>query len=127
VLYNWLKLFAVGSIAMFMKRRWKGLLSVSILLSATWIAHSEYLAYKLAIEDPTFIGIAYTLKWVATITILMSYFFHLKYLSPTQSEESLPMGNIQLQGDGFDSIRQKKKLKSTAQQLIDSKPDDDTE
>ena len=127
MLYNWLKLLAVGSLALFLKRRWKGLVTVSILLSATWITHSEYLAYKLAIGDPTYVGLAYTLKWVATTIILISYFFHIRYLTPTQTEDSLLRGEMRLQGDGFDSIRQKAILKSTTQQLIDSKPDDDTE
>ena len=103
------------------------MLVVILLVSVTWMAHSEYLAYKTAIADPSFIGLAYTLKWLATGTILVSYFIHLRFLRSTQSKETSTIENIQVQGDGFDAIRGKAKLMSTTQQMIDSKPDDNIE
>lgn len=126
MIYNWLKLIAFGSLVLFIRRRWKGMLTVFLLLSATWIAHSEYLAYKLAVEETSYIGIAFAMKWFVSIAIVGAYAARL-YLTPTtESLKNQPTITIQNQNDGFDGIRKKSVLRSKAQQIIDGKSHDNS-
>ncbi len=126
MIYNWLKLVAVGSLVFFIRRRWKGMLSVVILLSATWLAHSEYLSYKMAVEETSNIGIAFVMKWLVSVSIVGAYAAHLYLTTTAESLENQPTISIQNQNDGFDGIRQKAVLRSKAQQIIDGKSHDNS-
>lgn len=100
------------------------MLTVFLLLSTTWIAHSEYLAYKLAVEETSYIGIAFAIKWFVSIVIVGAYAAHLYLVLPTESLKNQPAKTVQNKNDGFDGIRQKTVLRSKAQQIIDGKSHD---
>ena len=130
MIYNWLKIIAAGSLFLFLKRRWKSLLIVAALISSFWIGHTEYLAYKSAINDISNIGLSYITKWIAISSTIAIYLVSI-YVAPQleamkqdKTQSSNGFTENAPQHDGFDSIRSKNILRSKAQQIIESKQND---
>lgn len=123
-MYNWLKIGALIATARFLKPRLKGLL----VLIAFWIVvrflHSEYLSYVELSGDTQYLVTAALSKIILYLLAFVIYIFTVerKILALTKQEidakqiQEHPAG----EDDGFDFLRQKKKLQSPAEHLLQS-------
>jgi len=121
-MYNWLKIGALIATGRFLKPRFKGL----VLLIAFWFLmsflHGEYRDYvELSGDTAHLISIALG-KIAFYILGFLVYVFTVekKILNRTQKdiEQTLEKNNPSHGDDGFDFLRQKKKLRSPAEQLL---------
>lgn len=124
-MYNWLKIGALIATGRFLKPRFKGL----VLLMAFWFLvsflHSEYRDY-VALSGDTAHLIGMALGKIALYVLGFAVYVlavERKILNRTQKdiERTLEQENPTHRDDGFDFLRQKKKLRSPAEQLLEKK------
>lgn len=122
-MYNWLKIGAMIAAARFLKPRLKGLL----VLIAFWIVvrfmHSEYLSYVELSQDTAFLIQATFIKIGLYLLSFVIYLLTVERRILTRTEKEIEAKQIREhpagEDDGFDFLRQKKKLQSPAEQLLD--------
>lgn len=111
----------------FIWTRYKRLIiSTTFLFAYLWFvgfAHAEYLNYasKQALDD---VGHSFFIKWIALAIGIGCYFlFH--FLSPSDKQAKQNPATTPQPGeaDPFDAIRQKEKLRSRAEIIIDDNKD----
>jgi len=130
MLNNLLKMTAITLI---WKKYRRGIVAIAILIAYCWlvaIIHQDYLSYRaLAGSDDT-LGLSFILKWLAWLVGFAVYFFydsdpakaaaqrpvaHSDNNIHTDASDQPPRGDT----DAFSAIRDKKKLRSKADVVID--------
>ena len=122
LMYNWLKIGAFIVAGRFLKPRLKGLL----VLVAFWLVvnflHGEYRSYVELSGDTQYLVTAalskiglYVLGFaVYVVTVERKILRHTEQEIQAKQVQERPVG----QDDGFDFLRQKKKLQGSAEQLL---------
>ena len=121
-MYNWLKIGAFIVAGRFLKPRLKGLLVLIAFWFVVNFLHGEYLSYVELSGDTVFLIRAALIKIGLYILAFAVYVFTVerKILKRTAKEietkqiQERPAG----EDDGFDFLRQKKKLRTPADQLL---------
>lgn len=121
-MYNWLKIGAFIMAGRFLKPRFKGLLVLIVFWFLVSFLHGEYVSYVELSGDTAFIIRAALIKIGLYVLGFALYIFTVerKILNRTQHEIEAKhqLEHTDTQDDGFDFIRQKKKLQSPADQLL---------
>ena len=115
-------------------KRYKSVIISTLLLFVYfWLIgmlHDDYLSYTELNQDPAHLGLSYIVKWLAFFIGVMVYlWFHIFFprlkkprSTPTiQKEASKPLNPTET--DPFAEIRQRKKLRSRADFIIDKQKD----
>jgi hypothetical protein len=121
-MYNWLKIGAFIVAGRFLKPRLKGLLVLIVFWLVINFLHGEYISYVELSGDTGFLISAALIKIGLYMIAFAVYVFTVerKILKRTAKEietkqvQERPAG----EDDGFDFLRQKKKLQSPAEQLL---------
>lgn len=99
----------------------------TFLLLLVVVLHSEYIAYcDVSASISCNASLSYILKWGGILTIVLVAIALLKLRFPQQTSLKVidnPHRVIQPKSDAFDVIRNKAKLSSRGDRLIQSKPD----
>lgn len=99
----------------------------SPLVLLIFVLHSEYIAYCNISDTKTCaIGLSFTFKWIGILSIILVAIVLSKYKHPAPSSAHEQITRTRLRNpqksDGFDEIRNKKRLLSRGDILILSKP-----
>jgi len=123
-----LKFTLVSSLLIWLKPRWRGLLSLCITVALVHILHGEYLGYVELSGDRSLLVWSYVIKWAALTAAVLAYLF-LVLLGPKKNSAGAPkargaqgarVDSIQ-DDDGFDFLRNKAHLQSRADMIITRK------
>lgn len=122
-MYNWLKVGALIVTGRFLKPRWKGLLGLLVFWLAVSFLHGEYRSYVELSGNTDYVITAALTKIGLYILGFLVYIITVerKILRRTAREieakqlRERPAG----QDDGFDFLRQKNKLRGSADQLLE--------
>lgn len=119
---NLLKIGALVVTGRFLKPRLKGLIALIIFwLLVRWL-HAEYISYVELSTDTSFLWQASLLKIILYVFGFVVYFFSVERLLLLQGkiaqEEKLIKTHIEGDDDGFNFLREKKKLQSKSDQLL---------
>jgi len=89
-----------------LRTRYKGLFFLFITLAIIFYAHNEYVNWANVTGNVGFLGYSYILKNILLVLVVLIYFI----ITIKQSIASR---------DGFDSLRKKEKLTSSAERILD--------
>lgn len=119
---NLLKIGALVVTGRFLKPRLKGLLALIVFWFVVRLLHAEYIRYVELSTDTSFLWQASLLKIALYVLGFIIYFLlverRLLLQSKIQQEESLIQSHIEGSDDGFNFLREKKKLESKSDQLL---------
>ena len=87
-----------------------------VVILATIYFHNEYLKWSDLTNNKEFIGLSFIIKNFLLIVAVAVYFILVRIQSLKNNVEIEQKKQI---GDGFDKFREKKKLKTKAQQILD--------
>ena len=121
-MYNWLKVGALIVTGRFLKPRWKGLILLVVFWFVVSFLHGEYRSYVELSGNTEYVISAALSKIGLYVLGFLVYVFTVerRILKRTAKEitikqiEERPAG----EDDGFDFLRQKKKLRGSAEQLL---------
>ena len=125
-----LKFTLVSSALLWLRPRWRGLLVLACAVLLIHVLHSEYLEYVLLSSNDTNLVLSYGIKWAALLVVATTYVaFLLSGASPShrrRNEAAAPPEKRRVDtapaDDGFDFLRNKKRLQSRAEKVIAAKP-----
>ena len=118
-------------ISIWLKPRWKGMLSVFLIIIGISLAQSEYIDYLSLVNDFTYAGWSYLGKWAAILLAVVGYYFFIEVsIKKVANEKSNPTSKPRSadkaiakrsakRNDGFDFLREKKELKSRSQKILE--------
>jgi len=115
-------------LGMWIKPRFKGLMTLSAAVLLIWILHNEYIAYLILQEDFSSAGISYLAKWTSIIALALVYYLAIerriasKLASTQRTENTQERNNGTDNGeadDGFNYLRTKRKLKSKSDKILE--------
>ena len=115
-------------LGMWIKPRFKGLMTLSAAVLLIWILHNEYIAYLTLQEDFSSAGISYLAKWTSIIALALVYYLAIerriasKLASTQRTENTQERSNGTDNGeadDGFNYLRTKRKLKSKSDKILE--------
>ena len=89
-----------------LRTRYKGLFVLFITLAIIFYAHKEYVSWANVTGNVSYLGYSYILKNVLLVLVILIYFI----ITIKRSIASR---------DGFDSLRKKEKLTSSAERILD--------
>ena len=119
---NLLKIGALVVTGRFLKPRLKGLLVLIVFWFVIRLLHAEYISYVELSTDTSFLWQASLLKITLYVLGFVVYFFvverRLLLQSKIEQEEKLIETHIEGNDDGFNFLREKKKLESKSDQLL---------
>ena len=120
-----LKVAVFAALVRFLNLRWRSLLAVAFGIAVALLAHAEYLSYVELTDDTTYLFKSYWYKWAVIMLVVLLYTLtvELRLRKPkmdTEEEffptpEKLTDNN---QDDGFDFIRQKERLMTRGERLL---------
>jgi len=123
-------LLKVTALSLIWKKYRAGIVATVILITYCWliaIIHQDYLSYRELAGSGDSLGLSFVLKWLAWLAGFTVYFFYdsdpvNKTAEPAKSASRISCSDDKPQGgetDPFTAIRNKKKLRSKADVLID--------
>lgn len=136
-----LRFTLVSSALLWLRPRWRGLLALASAVLLVHLLHGEYLGYVELSGNSDFLVWSYLVKWVALILSVTAYVVLAVYgLKPggksvpvrqggtaalkresTDPSGTLPAAAAEPADDGFDFLRNKKKLENRADKVIAAK------
>ena len=113
LLYQILKAGAVIQAWRWLRPRLIGLVVLILTILVVLVAHSEYLSYVARTEDTQYLLMSYLLKWGSLLLAILIYVIYAwvakRNARARAANTSLPTEPL---GDGFDFLRNKRKLDS---------------
>ena len=115
-------------LGMWIKPRFKGLMTLFATVLLIWILHNEYIAYLTLQEDFSSAGISYVAKWSSIIALALVYYLAIERRIATKLASAQKAENTQEHknstenseaDDGFDFLRTKRKLKSKSDKILE--------
>lgn len=125
-----LKFTLFTSLWMWLRPRWRGLLALIVFIGLVTLGHGEYLDYVKLSGDSSFLIWSYAVKWLLIATGLLMYFLLVvMWPKPRKASEGRSAGGKgqaatsggKPEDDGFDFLRNKKRLQTRAEKLLDEK------
>ncbi len=113
-----IKLLVATSIYRWAKPKFKSLVILLSIVLLTLYLHSEYLDWSDRTNNEKYIGLSYIIKNLLLFLSLGFYLLLLRIQYLKSTEEITQEKQI---GDGFDKFRNKDKLKTKSQQILDNK------
>ena len=113
-MYNWLKAGAFIAAGHFLKHRIKGLSLLAAFWLIVWLLHGEYTSYVELSGDTAYLVHASLIKIGLYVVALLVYLFAVEGKVRRRSKSKAASKD-----DGFDFLRDKKKLRSRAEQLLE--------
>ncbi|MFT4517922.1 MAG: hypothetical protein ACI9JM_000299 [Halioglobus sp.] len=123
-----LKFTLVSSVLLWLRPRWRGLLSLSVFVILVHIFHGEYLDYVALSDDQSLLVWSFVIKWFALLGSIIAYFVFavagFKFGASGGDHSSAQGDGTKSQvsggsaGDGFDFLRQKEKLQSRSEKVL---------
>ena len=120
-----LKVTLISSLLLWLRPRWRGLLTLSVSVVLVHVLHGEYLGYVELSGNDAFLVWSFVLKWLALLCAVTVYL--VMTLSSSRGEQS-GEGHRRIKGpassppegedDGFEFLRRKKNLDSRAEKLL---------
>jgi len=124
-MYNFLKIGAVIVTGRFLKPRFKGLLALIAFWFIIRFLHNEYLSYVSLSGDTQHLILASLIKITLYLLAFLIYVFMVERRILMRSSTEIEAQQMQARtagtDDGFDFLRQKKKLDSPTDQLLKKK------
>ena len=130
-------MFSAWFIWRWFKNRWRSTLALVIFLALTAAIHDEYIEYVELTNEASFLFASYLIKWVGIVIGVSLYVFlsvsrgtsmqtkeilNQKQKAPDATvDSSLSMED---EDDGFNFLRQKGRLESRAEKLINGESKD---
>jgi hypothetical protein len=122
-----LKITLFATIWFWLKPRWRSLLAFTLFVLLVHFLHREYLGYVEISGDQVFLVWSYLLKWVLLLSGLVTYLIFggigIKGSSTKRSHgdqvETATESSNSNEDDGFDFLREKTRLQSQAEKLIE--------
>jgi hypothetical protein len=127
---QFLKLGALLATGRFLKPRLKGLVYIAVVWIVLWFVHSEYVSYVQLSGDTSYLIFASLIKiTLYALSIAVYVLFVERRLwpkavpapTPVVSTKTTQHTSLPANDDGFDFLRQKKKLKDSSTQLLEKK------
>lgn len=125
------QLFRLTFVTFIWKQYKRLIVSTLLLFSYLWFvgfAHGEYLNFASRQAEQNAIGLSFFIKWGAMIFGVVSYFAYYFFASRLRSTKSIAKSDNKQnqdfsadQDDPFDHIRNKEKLRSRAEIVMDKK------
>ena len=115
-------------LGMWIKPRFKGLISLSVTVILIWILHNEYIAYLTLQEDFSSARMSYLFKWSSITALALVYYLAIERRIATKVGSAQRAENIREHksdsenreaDDGFDFLRAKKTLKSKSDKILE--------
>jgi hypothetical protein len=115
-------------LGMWIKPRFKGLISLSITVLLIWILHNEYIAYLTLQEDFSSARMSYLFKWSSITALALVYYLAIERRIATKVGSAQRAENTRGHksdsenseaDDGFDFLRAKKTLKSKSDKILE--------
>lgn len=122
-----LKFTLVSSLLLWLRPRWRSLLSLVTLVILVHVLHAEYLGYVELSGDQEHLVWSYVVKWLVLLVGIGIYLFYTLSVGGTDGNgarsvaSTPPAEGSAPKGDGFDFLRQKKQLQNKAEKVIQSK------
>ncbi|MEM9256113.1 MAG: hypothetical protein AAGA91_11725 [Pseudomonadota bacterium] len=119
-----LKITLFAAVWVWLKPRWRGLLALTVFVVMVHVLHGEYLSYVTLSDDRRFLVISYAIKWLALITgVLVYLFFSLRSsgseVKSHRQDRDQPVRSVaERPDDGFDFLRDKKRLENRADKVL---------
>jgi len=121
-MYNWLKVGALIVTGRFLKPRWKGLLILVVFWFMVSFLHGEYRSYVELSGNTDYVITAALSKIGLYILGFLVYLFIIERRILKRTEKEIEAKQVKEhpagEDDGFDFLRQKKKLRGSAEQLL---------
>lgn len=130
------RMFSAWFIWRWFKSRWRSTLALVIFLALTAVIHDEYIEYVELTNEAAFLFASYLIKWIG-IVIGVSLYVLLSVLQGTsmQTKENLNQkrkspdatlasSSLDDEDDGFNFLREKGRLESRAEKLINGESKD---
>ncbi len=130
-----LRFTLVSSALLWLRPRWRGLLALTVSVLLIHVLHGEYLGYVELSGDRSFLVWSYVVKWVGLIVAVAIYVLLAVYGMKPGARSRTPAAPVNTkrpvepaagktasapnaQDDGFDFLRQKKRLENRADKVI---------
>jgi len=132
VLNQLLKFTLVSSLLVWLRPRWRGLLALGAAVVLVHLLHGEYLGYVELSGDRSLLVWSYVIKWAVLILAALAYLLFVVSGSGRGAPMPPRAGARKARqparvDDGFDFLRDKKKLRSRADLIITGKASGDAE
>ena len=108
-----------------LRPRLKSTITLAVALVLVTITHSEYVEYVQLTQDKNWLVESYLLKWViviASICLYVAYnagiLFRCEIVSSVDSRQHIQPGDQEKGDDGFDFLRDKPRLNSEADRIL---------
>ena len=115
-------------LGMWIRPRFKGLVSLSAAVLLIWILHNEFIAYLTLQEDFSSARMSYLFKWSSIAALALVYYLAIERRIATKLASAQKAENIREHksdtknseaDDGFDFLRTKKTLKSKSDKILE--------
>ena len=113
-----IRLLVATSIYRWAKPKFKSLVILLSIVLLTLYLHSEYLDWSDRTNNEKYIGLSYIIK---NLLLFLSIGFYLLLLRIQHLKSTEEITQEKQIGDGFDKFRNKDKLKTKSQQILDNK------
>lgn len=111
--YQALKAGAAIQVWRWLRPRLLGLVVLVASIAAILIAHSEYLNYVDRTGNADNVGLSYLYKWVGLLLVVLTYgIYNWFSIKRALNRRALAIEQDDPMEDGFDFLRQKRKLES---------------
>ena len=113
-----IKFFTALQIYKWLKPKIKSLSILLIFVLVIIYLHNEFLEWSEITENKNFVGYSFIIK---NFLLFLAISFYILILRIKSLKESTNLENKINKEDGFDKFRNKKKLKTKAQQILENK------
>ena len=113
-----IKFLVATSVYRWAKPKFKSLVILISVVLLTLYFHNEYLDWSDRTNNEKYIGLSYIIKNLLLFFAIGFYILLLRIQHLKSTEEIIEEKQI---GDGFDKFRNKDKLKTKSQQILDNK------
>jgi hypothetical protein len=113
-----IRFFAALQIYKWLKPKIKSLSILLIFILIIIYLHNEFLEWSEITENKNFVGISFIIK---NLLLFLAISFYILILRVQSLKESINLEVKINKEDGFDKFRNKEKLKTKAQQILENK------
>tara|TARA_Y100000590_G_scaffold437309_1_gene558815 strand:+ start:1997 stop:2347 length:351 start_codon:yes stop_codon:yes gene_type:complete len=113
---KFLQFLSALSLYRWLKPIMKNTFILLVVILATIYSHNEYLKWSDLTNNKDFVGPSFIIKNILLVFAVSVYFILIRIQSLKNDVEIKQKKQL---GDGFDKFREKKKLKTKAQQILD--------
>ena len=111
-----IKFFTALQIYKWLKPKIKSLFILLIFILAINYLHNEFLQWSEITENKNFVGYSFIVK---NLLLFLAILFYILIIRVQSLKDAANIKSAIDKGDGFDKFRNKKKLKTKAQQILE--------